>query len=92
MLTCYSPAAHQRHDSIASANGAATGSTIPDKGTPQVVPKSMPHGDQAIDPGLAPLAANNYIAGHAEALKAWSRFRFVRAGWFTAQEAIDYID
>lgn len=29
---------------------------------------------------------------HADALKAWTRFRFVRAGWFTAQEAIDYID
>ena len=25
------------------------------------------------------------------ALKAWSRFRFVRAGWFSAQEAIEYI-
>jgi hypothetical protein len=30
--------------------------------------------------------------GYAEALKAWSRFRFVRAGWFTPQEAIEYID
>lgn len=29
---------------------------------------------------------------HDDALKAWARFRFVRAGWFTAQEAIDYID
>lgn len=29
---------------------------------------------------------------HDDALKAWTRFRFVRAGWFTAQEAIDYID
>lgn len=29
---------------------------------------------------------------HADALKAWARFRFVRAGWFTAQEAIDYVD
>ncbi|KAK3680093.1 zinc finger transcriptional activator [Recurvomyces mirabilis] len=27
----------------------------------------------------------------ADSLKAWSRFRFVREGWFTAQEAIDYI-
>lgn len=26
------------------------------------------------------------------ALKAWSRHRFVRAGWFTAKEAIDYIE
>ncbi len=29
--------------------------------------------------------------GRAEALKAWARFRFVRAGWFTAEEAIDYV-
>ena len=26
------------------------------------------------------------------AIRAWSRFRFVRAGWFTADEAIQYID
>lgn len=30
--------------------------------------------------------------GYAEALKGWTRFRFVRAGWFTALEAIEYID
>ena len=29
--------------------------------------------------------------GYADAVRAWSRFRFVRAGWFTAQEAIEYI-
>lgn len=29
---------------------------------------------------------------HADALRAWTRFRFVRAGWFTAHEAIAYID
>lgn len=29
---------------------------------------------------------------YTAALKAWSRFRFVRAGWFTAKEAIDYIE
>ena len=32
------------------------------------------------------------LAGYNAALKAWSRFRFVRAGWFTAKEAIDYVD
>jgi hypothetical protein len=31
-------------------------------------------------------------ASYKEALKAWARFRFVRAGWFTPAEAIDYID
>ena len=28
----------------------------------------------------------------AEALSAWSKLRFVRAGWFTAQEARDYVE
>jgi hypothetical protein len=31
-------------------------------------------------------------ASYKDALKAWARFRFVRAGWFTPAEAIDYID
>jgi hypothetical protein len=30
--------------------------------------------------------------GYKDAVKAWARFRFVRAGWFTPTEAIDYID
>ncbi|KAI0123902.1 hypothetical protein BJ170DRAFT_101575 [Xylariales sp. AK1849] len=29
--------------------------------------------------------------GYDDALKAWGRFRFVRAGWFTREEAIKYI-
>lgn len=29
--------------------------------------------------------------GYQDALDAWSRFRFVRAGWFTKEEAIRYI-
>lgn len=47
--------------------------------------------DQAIDPELIKREPSTE-PGYAEALKAWARFRFVRAGWFTAQEAIDYID
>ena len=31
-------------------------------------------------------------AAFSDAIKAWSRFRFVRAGWLTAKEAIAYID
>ncbi|KAI0481031.1 transcriptional activator ARO80 [Xylariaceae sp. FL0804] len=30
-------------------------------------------------------------SGYKEALEAWSRFRFVRAGWFTREEAVKYI-
>jgi hypothetical protein len=48
---------------------------------------------QAIDPELTNHDRDpSAEPGYAEALKIWSRFRFVRAGWFTAAEAIDYID
>ncbi|KAK4106295.1 hypothetical protein N658DRAFT_415294, partial [Parathielavia hyrcaniae] len=47
--------------------------------------------EQAIDPELTKRDPSTE-PGYNEALKAWARFRFVRAGWFTAQEAIDYID
>ncbi|EGS20814.1 putative specific RNA polymerase II transcription factor [Thermochaetoides thermophila DSM 1495] len=47
--------------------------------------------DNAIDPELTRRDPTS-DPGYQEALKAWNRFRFVRAGWFTAQEAIDYID
>lgn len=30
--------------------------------------------------------------GYKTAVRAWARFRFVRAGWFTPAEAIAYIE
>lgn len=47
---------------------------------------------QPIDPHLAHQPGLGNHPGRLSALRAWSRFRFVRAGWFTAQEAIEYID
>jgi hypothetical protein len=49
----------------------------------------------AIDPAL--MAMQHVQRSEAEAhvaaaLAAWSRLRFVQAGWFTAREAISYID
>ena len=29
--------------------------------------------------------------GHADAVKVWSRLRFVRAGWLTVEEAMEYV-
>lgn len=46
---------------------------------------------QPVDPELSQADLSS-LPGYDQALKAWSRFRFVRAGWFTAQEAIEYID
>lgn len=50
--------------------------------------------DTHIDPQLTKSADGRPDAtpSHPGALNAWTRFRFVRAGWFTAQEAIDYVD
>lgn len=50
--------------------------------------------DAHIDPQLTKSADSRPepAPAHPDALNAWTRFRFVRAGWFTAQEAIDYID
>ncbi|KAF2873515.1 hypothetical protein BDV95DRAFT_627423 [Massariosphaeria phaeospora] len=52
--------------------------------------------DQAVDPAISqqpPAAPGPPInAAYIEAVKAWSRFRFCRAGWLTAKEAIAYID
>ena len=52
----------------------------------------IPQAQQTVDSGMAQQAALGRQPGYIEALRAWSRFRFVRAGWFTAQEAIEYID
>lgn len=49
----------------------------------------------SIDPALSALGSvplnKDHDMGYQDAIKAWSRFRFVRAGWFTAVEAIQYI-
>ena len=46
-----------------------------------------------IDPAISgDPADNNDTTIPVEALKLWSRLRFVRAGWFTPKEAISYVD
>ncbi|KAF2453679.1 hypothetical protein BDY21DRAFT_258620, partial [Lineolata rhizophorae] len=49
-----------------------------------------------VDPAIAQSAAGGSLGPddvtYNNAIKAWSRFRFVRNGWFSAKEAIDYVD
>jgi hypothetical protein len=67
-------------------------------GPRQQMPPPDVTSDARIDPTLtasdrmAGAGATPQDAGYKEALKAWARFRFVRAGWFTPLEAIGYID
>lgn len=66
----------------------------------QVSPDQMPV-DSMFSPGLVdPCITNNAgsivsleieDADFVNGLKAWSRLRFVRAGWFTNREAMAYI-
>ena len=57
--------------------------------------RANPRRDEAIDPALSEVANRpdrTQEQGYKDAVRAWARFRFVRAGWFTPSEAIDYID
>ncbi|KAM5353943.1 hypothetical protein ACJ41O_000593 [Fusarium nematophilum] len=89
-----SPAAeHERRESSSSARPPPP-QPIRHDGLPSSIPASAtrpPKMEQPIDPELSQpeLSAQ---PGYVEAIKAWQRFRFVRAGWFTALEAIEYID
>lgn len=50
---------------------------------------------EAFDPALAHIGVNGQPppdSKYEEAVTAWTRFRFVRAGWMTAKEAISYVD
>ncbi|KAL8998293.1 MAG: hypothetical protein Q9169_002607 [Polycauliona sp. 2 TL-2023] len=60
-----------------------------------VPPASLRNRRENIDPAISGGRQSQHPAeapSIAEALRAWSRLRFVRAGWFTAREAIAYID
>ena len=54
----------------------------------QVQPANI---DPAIITGNVPVSDTD-TTDYQEAVKAWSRLRFVRAGWLTATEAMSYID
>lgn len=46
-----------------------------------------------LDPAIASVRLNNNSTdSSSEALRIWSRLRFVRAGWLTAKEAMSYVD
>lgn len=47
-----------------------------------------PNGSAVADPDLS----DDQSLGYLDAVKAWSRLRFVRAGWLTVEEAMAYID
>ncbi|EWG51252.1 hypothetical protein FVEG_10296 [Fusarium verticillioides 7600] len=84
----------ERRESTSSAHPVPPRPPPEDTGPYGYVPRSTskpPKTEQPIDPELSRPELSSQ-PGYAEAIKAWQRFRFVRAGWFTALEAIEYID
>ena len=92
---------------ISPASAPHTDSPIMDKFSYSSGPMAMLQNDpmwktRVNSTGSAPVQAPTSVPvlerpmtdpnAYASAIKAWSRFRFVRAGWFTAKEAIDYVD
>ena len=61
-----------------------------------VIRRRNDRGTQVIDPAIGNLGPSAKMsrdqANMRKGLQAWSRLRFVRAGWFTPAEAISYID
>ncbi|KAI0019037.1 hypothetical protein F4780DRAFT_771477 [Xylariomycetidae sp. FL0641] len=55
---------------------------------PRLLPSADADEKAEIEARLSVVESEN---GYSQALVAWSRFRFVRAGWFTKEEAIRYI-
>ncbi|KAI9928131.1 hypothetical protein ASPWEDRAFT_107678 [Aspergillus wentii DTO 134E9] len=55
-------------------------------GSGTVDPQVQDHRDQADSSG------NHQDPGFLDAVKAWSRLRFVRAGWLTVEEAMAYVE
>ncbi|WYZ39804.1 hypothetical protein EsH8_IV_000145 [Colletotrichum jinshuiense] len=88
---------HKRHESVASIPALPQQPRIVTPGeTMRPATNGRPSApikleQQPIDPELTRRDLSGE-PGYNDAIKAWGRFRFVRAGWFTAQEAIDYID
>ena len=72
------------------ANGSTENGTTRSMAPPRSIPDNPPI-DPAMTNGASSILDTDDVKIQS-ALKAWSRFRFIRAGWFTAREAILYID
>jgi hypothetical protein len=97
-----SPPAHESspYAQTATAGAGSDGGVAPPMFSRLPEVKCEPSKNVPIDPALSnavthalPTAvpAATGPTGYKAALQAWARCRFVRAGWFTAREAIGYI-
>lgn len=79
---------------LGSTPGSQNNFASPQANTAQVRTNSRMAAEPSVDPALQPPMISDppNEAAFGEAVLAWSKFRFVRAGWLTSKEAIAYID
>jgi hypothetical protein len=75
---------------VRSNSRAAEPSVDPAISQPQPQPPAPSYPPPQPQPPILPDPPNE--AAFSDAVRAWTKFRFVRAGWLTAKEAIAYID
>lgn len=78
-------AAHHRTNSMSSAQPTTNGTT------PQI-PIASPHGMFGPLPAAQPGITFTSALAKEAAMQVWYRSRFVRSGWFTAEEGVSYVD
>ncbi|KEQ74947.1 hypothetical protein M436DRAFT_14331, partial [Aureobasidium namibiae CBS 147.97] len=87
--------ANHRTGSASDANKYASSLPSPAE-LPLPSASKPPPPDASIDPAImqqpTSTARPSSSADYASAYAAWSRFRFVRNGWFTIKEGMDYIE
>ncbi|KAI1344328.1 hypothetical protein F5Y15DRAFT_109596 [Xylariaceae sp. FL0016] len=75
----------------AAAAGRPLSAHLPSKPADHIDPRLAPSDSAAERAKIEETLNIEHEPGYQDALRAWSRFRFVRAGWFTQEEAIRYI-
>lgn len=79
-----------------SHSGATVDSPMLNRGHSSGAGYSVAHGGSFHRPSIDPALMQDNISQQDpelnQALLAWSRFRFVRAGWFSAREGIAYVE
>jgi hypothetical protein len=94
---------HHRNGSSGSiprpmAGNTATPTSQPSFTSPPInemrppVHMQPPSAEPAVDPAITHSAFDPTDSSFEDAIKAWTKLRFVRAGWFTAEEGLAYID
>ncbi|KAI1880258.1 hypothetical protein JX265_001879 [Neoarthrinium moseri] len=78
-----------------ATNGRHSSARVPSRSADPIDPRLLPspntHPREAEQDEIEKRLDVRHEPGYENALKAWGRFRFVRAGWFTREEAVKYI-